>query len=49
MGGHKGRPYDRAPGFLVGAGFIPARAAERLAETLRETGVPYCQKNATHP
>src|SRR5699024_6229979 len=26
-GGHEGRPYTHAPGFTVGAGFIPARIA----------------------
>ena len=29
VSGHKARPYRHAPGFLVGAGFIPARAQAR--------------------
>ena len=32
-GGHKGRPYRHALGFLVGAGFIPARDSPENAKT----------------
>ena len=31
-GGHAGRPYEKAGGGSVGAGFMPARAACTLAE-----------------
>ena len=34
-GGHKGRPYGHAFGFLVGAGFIPARAAQAAYGSIR--------------
>ena len=34
------RPYRHAPGPLVGAGFIPARAGVRFAEGLRESPLP---------
>ena len=40
-GGHKARPYRHAPGFLVGAGFIPARAGVRFAGGLRGSPLPH--------